>query len=370
MSIGERLRESRESLKLKLEEVSQKTGLGLSSLSEFENGRREPRLGQLKKLSEAYHRPMAYYLDDHELPADTVLWRQRPASPAVETLQARLIELADQYRTLELLCDQTSLPHLPWEMFEADASRYGYVQAGQLARRVRNDLGLGERPGQTLLRVLEEVCNVKIFHLEFEPAGCAACTLADRFGAAILLNARNVRWRRNFDLAHELFHLLTWKIFLHQRDDSSMASPLEEKLATCFARNLLMPEEVFRGAVDTQRGSASSLGFDGLFEVAREFDVSVDAVLWQMSFIYQIPTEEIRSYLDRIRGRIGFWDQRDSDTPSERPLRFLALARRAFRKGLVSTGSYAEYAGISRRDAMKQIDQDTEDDAQIQVTHS
>ena len=102
-------------------------------------------------------------------------------------------------------------------------------------------------------------------------------------------------------------------------------------------------------------GDARSLGFDGLFEVAREFDVSVEAVLWQMNFIYNIPGDEIRGCVNHIRGRIGFWDQRYSDKPSERPLRFLALARQAFRKGLVSTGRYAEYAGISRRDAMKVI---------------
>ena len=108
-----------------------------------------------------------------------------------------------------------------------------------------------------------------------------------------------------------------------------------------------MPEEVFRGAVDAQHGDARSLGFDGLFEVARNSMSSVEAVLWQMNFIYNIPGDEIRGYVDRIRGRIGFWDQRYSDKPSERPLRFLALARQAPRKGLVSTGRYAEYAGIS-----------------------
>lgn len=312
---------------------------------------------------------MAYFLDDTAPPAGLVLWRERPASPAVENLQARLIEIADQCRTLEVLCGQPSQPELPWE--KAEATTYGYAEASRLARRVRNDLGLGERPGQTLLRVLEEVCNVKVFHLDFEPTGSAACTLADRFGAAILLNSRNVRWRRNFDLAHELFHLLTWKVFRQgAAGDCAIPSPGEEKLATCFARNLLMPEEVFRGAVDAQRGGSSTLGFDGLFEVAREFDVSVEAVLWQIDFVYNIPSDEIRAYLDRIRGRIGYWDQRSSDTPSERPLRFLALARQALRKGVVSTGRYAEYVGISRRDAMRVVEEDAEDDAQIEVTHS
>ena len=76
---------------------------------------------------------MAYFLDE-AVPADLVLWRERPASPAVETLQARLIEIADQYRTLELLCDQPSRPDLPWQT--ADSSTYNYTHASRLARRI------------------------------------------------------------------------------------------------------------------------------------------------------------------------------------------------------------------------------------------
>ncbi|HEU5116555.1 MAG TPA: XRE family transcriptional regulator, partial [Isosphaeraceae bacterium] len=270
MSLSERLRDVREGMKLTLEEVSQRTELGVSTLSEFENGRREPRLGQLKRLAEAYHRPVTYFLDDSVPPAELVLWRERPASPTAEEVQARLIELADQYHSLEVLCEQPTQLDLPWE--KADSSRYGYSEAGRLARRVRNDLGLGERPGHNLLNVLEEVCNVKVFHLDFEPSGSAACSVAEhRYGAAVLLNARNMRWRRNFDLAHELFHILTWNVFRQGTSgDFTLPSPREEKLANCFASNLLMPGDVFRDAVDAQRGDSKSLGFDGLFEVARE----------------------------------------------------------------------------------------------------
>ncbi|HEU5116755.1 MAG TPA: hypothetical protein VFT74_08790, partial [Isosphaeraceae bacterium] len=101
-----------------------------------------------------------------------------------------------------------------------------------------------------------------------------------------------------------------------------------------------------------------------------EFDVSVDAILWRMGFVYSIRPEDIRDYLARIRHRIGYWDQRSSDTPSVLPLRYMALARQALRKGLIATGRYAEYVGISRREAMRVVEEDAEDDAQIEVAHS
>jgi len=46
------------------------------------------------------------------------------------------------------------------------------------------------------------------------------------------------------------------------------------------------------------------------------------------------------------------------------------LARQALRKGLISTGRYAQYIGVTRREAMKVVEEDAEDDAEIELTHS
>ncbi|MEX2118688.1 MAG: XRE family transcriptional regulator [Pirellulales bacterium] len=368
MDLSEKLRMTRTALRLTLEAVSQRSGIGVSTLSEFENGRREPRLAQLKRLADAYHRTLAFFLEDQPQPSECVLWRQRPGSPSAEELQATLLDLAEKYHALEALCQQQTVFELP--SVSAAAERFDYPAAAALARRVRNELGLGDRPGQSLLRVLEEVSNVRVFHLDFEPSGSAACTVSERFGAAILLNSKNVRWRRNFDLAHELFHLLTWKVFRQQgAQQAETPSEHEEKLATCFARNLLMPEEVFREAVDTHRAGTGTLGFDGLFEVAREFDVSVEAVVWQLGFVYNIRPEKLQPTMAALREQINSWDVRGKDTPPRRPLRFEALARQALRKGLLSTGKYAEYVGITRREAMRLVEQEATEDVQIEVAH-
>ncbi|MFV2067156.1 MAG: ImmA/IrrE family metallo-endopeptidase [Pirellulales bacterium] len=183
----------------------------------------------------------------------------------------------------------------------------------------------------------------------------------------MLLNSNNVRWRRNFDLAHELFHLLTWSIV---RQNSIKASVQEEKLATCFARNLLMPQEPLRIAIDSHLGNRAKLSFDDLFEVARQFDVSVEALLWQMTFVYKLSKEVVKSNIDQLRDRMFYWDKRQHDTPPNRPLRFEALANEALRKGMISTGRYAKYLGITRRQAMRQVEQEALDDAEIEVAYS
>src|SRR3954469_7142501 len=137
MSVSERLREARLGLKLTLETVSRQTGVGISTLSEFETGRREPRLGQLKQLADTYHRPVASFLDESPPAAEVVLWRERPPSPAAEQIEARLLELADQYHSLEVLCEQPLPIDLP--RVEGDAGAFGDPEAGRLALRVRNE---------------------------------------------------------------------------------------------------------------------------------------------------------------------------------------------------------------------------------------
>jgi len=369
MSLAERLRYARNAMNLTLAEVEQRTDIGVSTLSEFETAKREPKLTQLKQLADQYKRSIGFFLDEAELQPEVVLWRARPTSPQAEEIQAQLLELAEQYHSLEVWCGDRQDFELPVASGSSDA--FTYLDAEKLAHRVRNDLGLGERPGQTLLRVLEEVCKVKVFHLPFEPTGSAACTLSERYDAAILLNSKNVRWRRNFDLAHELFHLLTWRIFRLPGSEASVEpTAQEERFANRFASSLLMPQDALQLAVDTRRAARTKLGFDDLFEIARQFDVSLAALLWRMKSVYGIPEERVQELLDHFHIQVSFWDDRERDTPPVRPLRFQALARQALRKGLMSAGRYAAYLGISRREASQVVQQDADEDAEIEVADS
>lgn len=369
MNLDERLKYARQAMNLTLAEVEKSTGIGSSTLSDFENGKREPRLPQLKQLAEVYRRSTSFFLEEGAIPPEVVLWRQRPTSPHVENLQAQLLRLAEQYHNLERWCDDVEELELPFAKMTSE--QFGYSQAEKLAHEFRTRFGLGERPGVSLLRIVEEVCKVKVFQMEFEPTGSAACSYSERFGAAILLNSKNVRWRRNFDLAHELFHLLTWKVFRTEADSTaSIPAEKEEKLATCFARNLLMPQEPFRIAIDSQLDDKSKLNFEALFEVARQFDVSVESVLWQMKLVYKLSQQAVEEGIAKWRSNITFWEKRQVDSPPSRPLRFEALAKQALRQGSLSTGRYAEYLGISRREAMHQFEQEAPDDAEIEVINS
>lgn len=369
MSLAERLKYARTYMNLKLTEVAERSEIAASALSDFENGKREPKLPQLMRMAEVYQRSTSFFLENGPVPVEMVLWRQKPESPKLEELQTQLLRLAEQYHHLEKWCEDLESVQLPFD--SGDPTRYGYPQAERLAHRFRNEFGLGERPGPSLLNILEEVCKVKIFHVPFEPSGSAACTLHEQFGAAILLNSKNAPWRRTFDLAHELFHLLTWKIFRKSETGTvSDTSDQEEKLATCFARNLLMPQEPLRIACGHHSGDFRNVSFDDFFEIARQFDVSVEALIWQMTFVFNLDKGWAQAKIEHVKPRISYWEKRQHDDPPIRPVRFEALAFEALQNGFISTGRYAEYVGITRREAMRLFEQEALDDAKAEIAHS
>ena len=347
MMIPEKLRYARERAGLTGAQVRERTGIGESSLSEFENGKREPRLSQLQALASVYRRSLAFLLSEQPIPRELVLWRERPVE-AAQSVEAAFLRLCEQYHNLEVWCGDRTPSRLPDAGGTAEA--FDYAAAEDLAMRVRRELQLGDRPGPELLRVLEEVCGVKVFHSAFEPSGAAASTKSEAFGDAVLLNASNVRWRRNFDLAHELFHLLTWRIFRSETESwSCVAAQREEKLATCFARNLLMPAEATRAAVNS-RVEQGKVSFEALFGIARQFDVSAEALLWQMHFLYnrgpgqQDVTERD---IDTARRLAPLLEERgrEDTRPPRWPERYRALAVKALRRGEMSIGRFAEVPG-------------------------
>jgi len=368
MKIGPKLKYARERVKLTGLHVREKTGIGESSLSEFENGKREPSISQLNKLAKLYRRSLSFFLSEDPIPQEVVLWREQPTENA-EDLEGWFLRLCEQYHNLEVWCDEQETDHLPKIDHITDVKTFANSHAEQLAKKVRDTLQLGDRPGQTLLRVLEECCHVKVFHLDFEPSGTAACTVSDTYGAAILLNSNNARWRRNHDLAHELFHLLTWYIFRSPDDDGlSKSSETEEKFASCFASNLLMPTETTRLAVNEHLKNGRVL-LEDLFDVARQFDVSVESLLWRLVYLFKDRDEQTtRQDITRAKSLALLLEDRQQESPPQWPARYRALAIKALRHGNISIGRFAEYLSVNRQEAMTYIEQEIKDDEEVQVT--
>lgn len=361
MDLAKRLRSARKNSGLTQQQVCERCGIDDSSLSSFERGGSEPRLAQLDKLAEVYHLPLSYFFQESQPKAQVVMWRDKPDNE--KEIRAQFLGLCRQYRQLEIWTGEISENSL----LSLDMSYHTlrYAEAREMASKARSLMGLGERPGESLYCVLQEVYGVKIFHMDLGGTGAAACAVSPEFGQAILLNKRSARWRRNHDLAHEVFHLLTWEFFKHA-EGICEPTKQEEKLATCFAGNLLLPTDAVRAAIDKVTDNQGRIPFSKLDKVAREFDVSLESLFWRMHFLYGMFDEaKTKNLTDRAREYLKTAPSRHDPEPPLFPDRYRALAIRALQDGAISVGRYAKFLKISRKEAERYIGGREPDYAQV-----
>src|SRR5262252_4268122 len=110
----------------------------------------------------------------------------------------------------------------------------------------------------------------------------AACRLPDL--DVVLINRDETPGRRHFDLAHELFHILTWEAMppVHIEDATETGgSNRVEQLANAFASALLMPARIVKAAADWRmlRGNALT---SALNATADRLKVTATALLWRL----------------------------------------------------------------------------------------
>jgi Zn-dependent peptidase ImmA (M78 family)/transcriptional regulator with XRE-family HTH domain len=363
---SDKLKEARVGLKLSQSAVAAETGIGGSSLSEFENGKREPRMNQLQSLARVYRQPLTFFFEEETPPRDAVLWRERPSQNA-EAIEHDFLELCRRYSDLERWCGDVLSPDLPDITQGQDG--FSFQRAAEVARKVGKELGLGDRPSFSLLQMLEDKCGIKIFHQDIDPTGTAASVRSGRYGWAVLLNSRSSQARRNFDLAHELFHLLTWEVFGHNTDEGPSESSLEEeKYANAFASHLLMPEDEVRSAVERRR-QGGKLPLAAVVEIARQFQVSVEAMAWRIHSLYRLDQKKTEQAVAGLKGmrsqEQALSGQREE--PSALPQRYQDLALRALMQGQISVGRFAEYTGVSVQEAMRR-NEEGDLDAEIALT--
>jgi Zn-dependent peptidase ImmA (M78 family)/DNA-binding XRE family transcriptional regulator len=355
MDIGQRLKIAREAIGYTQTKVAQECGIGISSISAFENNDREPKFSQLSKLAEIYRKTVEFFLSDEPPVENLMLWRDAPSiEEEIKQTEAEFRQLCEQYRNLEAVMDEikdTEMPKLPIK-----AEEFTYKHAEQLAEKTKKEFLLGDIPSMSLKQVLEEKFYVKIFHLTF--SGSAISTFSDHFGPAVLLNKESKLWRRNFDIAHELFHLLTWSIFRTGVPENTEPSPDEEKYANAFASRLLLPTDSVKNKIDSATGPDGKISFKALDEIAREFGVSLDALLWRMLYLYNKSVEDIEKYIEQAKKVKINRPLRQSDKPDKLPERYCSLAIRALREGKLSLLQFEKYMCISYREAEKYLAED------------
>lgn len=352
MELAERLRKARESAGLSIGEATSRLGFGnYQTLSNIEKGEREVKANELMLFARTYFCSLNSLLIGDEIPHASVhfLWRRAPLERK-EEVEAAIIHRVEGYHLLEKLLGLVGEgAGLTITVSLADIRTYQQVDT--LATRVSGFLNLGSRPALSLQKVMEQVLRTKILFVKLSEFGSAASTVHPEFGAAIVVNNEEAPWRINFTLAHELFHIITWNTFNpSDLEQNELLFRDIEKKAERFASTLLLPESTVREELSS-RIKSQKLSFSDIVDIAREFGVSSQALLYRMANLRIVEWEKANDLakndeLHQIDRRI----RRDTANEAPSSERFTILAVKCLRRGLISRGKFSELLEIDRAD--------------------
>ena len=342
-----RLKAARESIGLLLIDAAKRLGYpNYQTLSNIENGQREVKVSELARFAQIYFCNLSdFFMEQSPRKEYAILWRNPPkADDLKKQTEREIFSLCEQYHMMEQLLGIKSRKGF------MDVTRES-VKTNTAINRLAKDtgmmMGLGQRPSCALHKVLEQEYGVKILYYPLAYGSAASMVHAD-MGKAVVVNANEVPWRQNYDLAHELFHLILWKVFsLEEMQDALFFSDIEKK-ADSFASMLLLPEDEIRREIDQLIENNKHLTYSDIVDIAIDFGVSAKALVYRLAFINLIKWEVADSLAKDEELAEVSRQKRTQKIEARRSDRFISLAVRCLRKGFISRGKFSDLLNIDR----------------------
>ncbi len=217
--------------------------------------------------------------------------------------------------------------------------RSSFEEAIAAGESVAELLELGDKAAFGLAEAIEEKFDILVLMVDAIPGvSGAACHVPEL--NAILINRNDSPGRRRADLAHELFHILTWDVMKPERVESAedtWEKPTNrrverneriEQLADNFNFGVLMPEWALDALPDHREDA------EWLNAAANELGVTSLNLKWRLVNSGRVPgmkgvAKEDLVRLARFNG--------DNDTPPLFGRRFMAVIAQAIESGEISS---------------------------------
>jgi len=350
--LDKRIVAAREAAGFSIAEAAQKLGFkNYQTLSAIEKGARKINAHELILIARLYGRSLDYFLESNVDSDPLPLWR-KTKNIDTNKVQRQFLAFLENYSNLEnLLGLKRRWKDVQRKYDRDDFSLNGFEQAEKIGSDIHSLLDLGSRPSLNLLNILENSLRFKILHLPLGDGVSGASVVDNALGVGILINANDAPWRRNFDLAHELFHIITWNVFSPEEIGNGTTKTRPEKYADIFASSLLMPENHLREALK-ETATDNDIRIVDIIELAKEFGVSTEAVLWRLVNLKLIKKTLASKVLETPNFRDLDRDMRQGlymkERPAKFPSRFISLACRCLMEGKISRGAFAGFLEIDR----------------------
>jgi Zn-dependent peptidase ImmA (M78 family)/transcriptional regulator with XRE-family HTH domain len=224
-----------------------------------------------------------------------------------------------------------------------------FDEAMAVGERFAQEFKLGDVPAARLAEVMERELSILVLMVDAgEGISSAACRLPEL--DAVLINRKEVVGRRHFDLAHELFHLLTWNAMPpeHVEEATETGRGRVEQLANSFAGALLMPRAVLEQHGDWASLPEGDALIRRLKSGARALQVTATALKWRLVALGHMSARAARGVDDRLLRA----DEAKLKV-AVAPLfsrRFMEVLARAVDQGRVSARRAADLVGLTLED--------------------
>ena len=297
-----RLKAAREKHGLTQAQLSEKLGFkDRQTLAAIESGQRKISAEELLRAIKVLGMDLDYFTDGFRLDGEgRFSWRaDRDATDdLLKTFEEHAGRWIATYRRLgeiQGIKPAVLQRHLP---LNEQSSFEEAVAAGEA---VSLEWALGDKPALTLERAAEARLGALILYVD-APKGIsgAACQVPGL--STILINRNESEGRRNYDLAHELFHVLTWEqmppehreLIEGDRKGKGRYKRMEQ-LADNFAAALLMPERALAPLWQARNSGDIHVWLN---RAAAEFLVSAIALKWRLANLGWLAKAELDSIND------------------------------------------------------------------------
>ncbi|MFZ1413230.1 MAG: XRE family transcriptional regulator [Defluviicoccus sp.] len=347
--IGARIKARREELKLSQDDLARLFGFkDRQTVSAIETGERRVTAEELLLAAEKLGKPLDYFTDPFMLVGEgRFSWRQSNVETAhlssYERVAGRWIA------AFRAIAPEVGRP-LPLLRRNLGLTRHSRFEDAMAAgERFDAEFQLGKVPARRLAEVMERELGILVLMVDaFQGISGAACRLPDL--DVVLINRHEVIGRRHFDLAHELFHILTWDTMPpeHAEEARETGGTRIEQLANSFASALLMPQ-----AAVERYGEWASLTDDALIAqltaAAADLQVTASALKWRLVALDKMKPARARALSD-AELRKHRRDAGDAQVPLPLSKPFMEVLALAVDQGRVSVRRAADLADFTLED--------------------
>lgn len=351
--IGTRLKALREDRKLSQEEIAHVFGFkDRQTVSAIETGERRLSAEELLTAVEKLGASLDFFTNPFLLVGEGKFsWRQ--SNVALERLNAFERVAGRWVAANRALAPEVGRPAPNLRQALKLTSKSTFEEAMAAGERFAEDFKLGAVPAERLAEVMERRLGVLVLMVDaFEGVSGAACRLPDL--DAVLINRNEVAGRRHFDLAHELFHILTWDTMPpeHVEDATERSKIRVEQLANNFTSAVLMPTAVLDRFVPAKVDNVQWLN-----DTAEALQVTATALKWRLVALKRLDAAEANQIPDAALRNNG----RDVAGREPPPL---------YSKGFMEVIALAIDEGhMSARKAADLLDMTIDDLAKLCATH-